>query len=188
MLVAEALGIAYPTLNRWIKPLNANIGGTGIVDLATRGPRHSRRRLSLFDVATLAVVTELRHSGVPLQKIRAAFDILRRDHPGIFDQIKAGQITGDRRVSLKAVRTSPGRWELEVLDGDQETLRNLKTGAVKGILVVDVFKATMDLREELEVLFNEKEEARLQGKRLEHRIGKPFEIVWKEAAEMESVA
>jgi len=188
MLVAEALGVAYPTLNRWIKPLNANIGGTGIVDLATRGPRYSRRRLSLFDLATVAVVTELRHSGVPLQAIRAAFDTLRRDHPGTFDAIKEGTITGDRRVSLKAMRTRRGRWDVEVFDSDEKTLKSLRTGAVKGVLICDVFKATMDLREELETIFNEKEASRLHGKRKEHRIGKEFSVVWKEAANMESVA
>jgi len=186
-MVAEAVHKPYTSLHRWLSPLTSTVGGTGIIDLATRGPKHSRRRLSLFDVATVAVVVELRSMGVPLQKIRSAFDILRRDHPGTFDAIKEGTITGDRRVSLKAVRSRQGRWDVEVFDADEKTLKSLRTGAVKGVLICDVFKATMDLREELETIFNEKEEERLQGKRQEHRIGKKFETVWREAANMESV-
>ena len=59
------------------------------------------------------------------EKIRAAFDTLRRDHPGLFDRIKEGTITGDRRVSLKAARTRQGRWDVEVFDVDEKTLKNL---------------------------------------------------------------
>jgi len=189
-LVAKAFDLPYRTIKRWVSPKHPNVNGTGIVDVQHPTPKNGMQRLGLFDIVLIAVIVQLRKDGASFQKVRAAFDILKQDHPGTLDAIVSGQITGDRRVSLLAVKNDRGFVrEIQVLDADQKTLRSLKTGAVEGILILDVFEVGMDVRRKLEAVYDEAETSR-QGPDpnvRRHLIGRPFDEIWKESAKLEEI-
>jgi len=188
--IAKALDLPYRTVKRWTSPKTPNLGGTGIMNLQNPTGWNGRQRLGLFDIISLAIIAHLRKEGASFQKIRAAFDTLKRDYPGTLDAIVSGQITGDRRVSLLAVKNDRGFVrEIQVLDADQKTLRSLKHGTATGILILDVFETAMDVRRQLEAVYVEEETAREEsdGYTRRHLVGRPFDELWKESAKLEEI-
>ena len=88
-VLAEATGDSYRTCAR-----RCGEGPDAIIYAQATGEGHGRRiKLSLWDVLTLFLVSDLRQQGASLQKVRKALATLKEKTPGLFDRVLVDQLS-----------------------------------------------------------------------------------------------